>query len=78
MVTRPTTGAGYTWKEIDSTEAKELHADDIIDHLKFGRGKVIEKSGTASNPVIEVIFQTGEKKKIMTNYAKLRKLVKGE
>lgn len=67
---------GGIWKDLNPTEAGELQVGDIIDHDKFGKGKVIERSGKPHNPIIEVAFQIGDKKKLMTNYARLRKLVK--
>ncbi len=67
---------GGVWKDLTTTEAGDLQTGDIIDHDKFGKGKVINKIGNSHNPVIEVAFQVGDRKKLMTNYARLRKLVK--
>lgn len=69
---------GGIWKDLTTTEAGELQIGDIIGHDKFGKGKVIERSGKPENPIIEVAFQFGDKKKLMTNYAKLRRLVMKE
>lgn len=66
------------WKDVSSADANELQVGDIIDHNKFGKGRITGKSGTPSNPVIDVTFQFGDPKKLMTNYANLRKLEKKE
>ncbi len=69
---------GGIWKDLNPSEAGDLQIDDIIEHDKFGKGRVINVSGKPENPIIDVAFQFGDKKKLMTNYAKLRKLVKQE
>lgn len=69
-------GNGGIWKELSSTEKNKLVAGNIVEHLKFGKGKVIEKGGTISNPIITVLFEYGGEKKIMLNYVNsLKQLV---
>lgn len=65
------------WQDISTTEAGQLRIGDIIEHGKFGKGRVTKKEGTSDNPIISVEFQYGGPKKLMTNYAKLRKLSNG-
>jgi hypothetical protein len=69
---------GGIWQDLNVTEAGDLQIGDIIEHDKFGKGKVTDKEGKPENPIIDVRFQFGDKKKLMTNYAKLKKLVKQE
>ncbi len=63
------------WEDMSAEEAGKLKVGDIIDHSKFGKGKVTGTEGKPQNPIISVSFQYGESKKLMTNYAKLRKLI---
>jgi hypothetical protein len=69
---------GGIWKALSTTEAGDLQVGDIVEHDKFGKGRVFEKGGKPQNPIIDVAFQFNDTKKIMTNYARLRKLVKQE
>jgi hypothetical protein len=64
------------WKDISTTEANELKEGDVIEHAKFGKGLITAKEGSVHNPVVSVNFQFGEPKKLMLNYAKLRKFEK--
>jgi hypothetical protein len=64
------------WEDFVHNNSVALDFDDIVDHQKFGRGKVIGKEGTAINPIVSVRFQSGDVKKLMVNYAKVKRLVK--
>jgi hypothetical protein len=69
-------GNGGVWKDLNATERNKLIAGDIIEHLKFGKGKIIETSGKPSNPIITVLFEYGGEKKLMLNYVNpLKKLM---
>ena len=69
-------GNGGVWKELNSDEKNKLVTGDIVEHSKFGKGKIIEKGGTISNPIITVLFEYGGEKKLMSNYVNsLKKLV---
>lgn len=54
--------------------ADELEVNDVIEHQKFGKGRVTKMEGTAHNPIASVIFDSGKDIKIMLNYAKYRRL----
>lgn len=47
---------------------------DIINHAKFGNGKIINIEGKKENPIITVQFEE-KALKIMTNYAKFTKVI---
>jgi hypothetical protein len=66
------------WQDISIEEASQLKVGDFIEHSKFGKGKITDKEGGPHNPIIAVTFQYGEPKKLMTTYAKLRKLIKND
>jgi hypothetical protein len=66
------------WQDVSALEGIELKVGDIIEHAKFGKGKITATEGTPDNPIIAVTFQYGDQKKLMTNYAKIRKLTKKE
>lgn len=63
------------WQDISTAEASQLKVGDIIEHNKFGKGKITATEGKPHNPIVAVTFQYGDQKKLMTNYAKLRKLI---
>jgi hypothetical protein len=69
---------GHIWKEITTAEAGDLQIGDVINHSKFGKGRVIEQEGKPNNPIVSVLFQTAGVKKLMTNYIKVQKLFKQE
>ena len=49
-------------------------ANQTIEHIKFGRGKILQLDGNAQNPIAHILFDNfnGEVKKILLNYAKMR------
>ncbi|MES2650018.1 MAG: hypothetical protein V4717_24285 [Bacteroidota bacterium] len=61
----------YTVKD---RSGEEINVDDIIDHEKFGSGKIIKVEGASHNPIITVQF-ADKQLKIMTNYANFRKTI---
>lgn len=61
------------WIELNADEAGKLKIGDIIEHDKFGRGQVVMTEGASHNPIVTVNFSQGDSKKLMTNYAKLKK-----
>jgi hypothetical protein len=70
--------SGLVWRDLTSTETRNLEIGDFIEHQKFGRGRVISREGIAQNPVATIAFESGESKKLMLNYAKLKKLFNPE
>lgn len=69
---------GHFWKELDSQGLKELALDDIVEHSKFGLGRVTKLEGQAHNPIATLLFQHNGEKKVMLNYVRLKKLFKIE
>lgn len=51
-----------------------LQVGDKIDHNKFGICMVKALEGTNHNPVATIVLMSGEKKKIMLNYGRFKKL----
>jgi hypothetical protein len=64
------------FKEIALSNANELKVGDIVVHRKYGNGKILGIEGTKNNPIASVVFESGEDKKLMLNYAALKKLIK--
>jgi hypothetical protein len=70
---------GDFWKELSLSEIKNLTVGDIVEHLKFGRGRVTNRIEISGNPIATILFESNEEKKLMLNYVKnLKKLVKGD
>ena len=66
------------WNELNTEEARKLKIGDVVKHDKFGRGQVVLTEGAAHNPIITVNFAQGESKKLMTNYARLKRFDSNE
>ena len=64
------------FKEIVPSNANELKVGDIVVHRKFGNGKILGIEGAKNNPIASVVFESGEDKKLIVNYAMLKKLIK--
>jgi DNA helicase-2/ATP-dependent DNA helicase PcrA len=45
-----------------------------VRHPEFGRGKIMEKSGTGDSLKVVVLFDNGEWKKLLVKYASLEKI----
>jgi hypothetical protein len=70
---------GGIWKELTIEDHADLQTGDIIEHRKFGKGKVLQREGTVANPIVAVFFDYNGEKKLMLNYVKgLQKLIKSE
>jgi hypothetical protein len=64
------------WEDFVPNNSVALDFDDVVDHPKFGKGKIVGKEGNAHNPIVSVRFQSGDMKKLMVNYIKVKRLVK--
>ena len=65
--------------EIESNDNKDFtdtlwSIGDRIAHPDFGKGKIIDCVGSGEDLKIEVLFTSGEKKKLMVKYAPLQRL----
>lgn len=68
---------GSTWQQLTSEELVTVNAEDIIEHPKFGKGKILRKEGSSHNPIITVLFEFDGEKKLMLNYIKhIKKLIR--
>ncbi len=56
-----------------TTNAMFAPGDKVV-HKVFGEGTIISSREMAGDAMLEIIFNSGEKKKLMQNYAKLKKL----
>ena len=52
----------------------ELAVGNMVAHAQFGEGKIVKCSGSGEDLKIEVLFKTGEKKKLMAKYAQLESI----
>ncbi len=52
----------------------EWSVGDMISHSEFGEGRIIKCSGDGEDLKVEVLFKTGEKKKLMAKYAPLESI----
>lgn len=52
----------------------ELAVGDMIAHAQFGEGRILSCTGSGEDLKIEVLFKTGEKKKLMAKYASLESI----
>jgi hypothetical protein len=70
---------GSVWKDLTNAEKNNILVGDIVDHSKFGKGKVVDRSGLPQNPIATVWFEYAGEKKLMLNYVgSLKKLVPQE
>jgi DNA helicase-2/ATP-dependent DNA helicase PcrA len=51
--------------------ASEFRQGQTVTHEKFGAGKILNVSGLGSNTRVTVLFEGGERKKLVAKYAKL-------
>jgi len=51
-----------------------LQAGDRVRHLTFGEGEILSARPMGSDVLYEVIFDTVGTKKLMGNYARLKKI----
>jgi len=56
------------------TPAKSYVEGERIKHNIFGEGKIIKATAMGNDTMVEVAFDSGSNKKIMANFAKLKKL----
>ena len=61
---------------IDSTKANlfdnKLVVGNIVEHGKFGKGKVLNLEGTGNNRKAEIKFESGSAKKLLLQFARLK------
>ena len=53
---------------------QQFQVGDTVQHNVFGKGVILSKLDMANDTLLEIQFLTGGTKKIMANYAKLKKL----
>lgn len=54
------------------SEVEGLSAGSLVEHGKFGRGQVISLEGSGGNQKAEIRFDSGETKKLLLQFAKLK------
>jgi DNA helicase-2/ATP-dependent DNA helicase PcrA len=62
-------------KEIDAFEysnPEEIQAGMLVEHQRFGRGKVLQMEGNVPDIKATVFFQNAGKKQLLLKFAKLR------
>ena len=50
----------------------KLIVGNIVEHMKFGKGEVIQIEGAGNNKKAEIKFETGATKKLLLHFAKLK------
>ena len=58
----------------EKTPVKQYVEGERIRHNIFGEGKIIKATAMGNDTMVEVAFDSGSNKKIMANFAKLKKL----
>ena len=62
-------------REVDAfehSEPKDIQAGMLVEHQRFGRGKVLMVEGKAPDIQATVFFQNAGKKQLLLKFAKLR------
>lgn len=62
-----------SFSEAPKSEGISFRAGDIVVHRVFGRGMVVSASPMSGDTLLEVAFETKGTKKMMANFAKLKK-----
>ncbi|WZL89428.1 UvrD-helicase domain-containing protein [Salinimicrobium sp. 3283s] len=68
---RPATSPGNT---ASAGEVIKLMAGDEVEHMRFGKGKVLSIEGAGQDKKAEIDFETGGIKKLLLKFAKLKLL----
>jgi DNA helicase-2/ATP-dependent DNA helicase PcrA len=59
-------------KNVVLSDGSDLKTGSIVEHGKFGRGEVVTLDGTGGNQKAEIRFDSGETKKLLLQFAKLK------
>jgi DNA helicase-2/ATP-dependent DNA helicase PcrA len=59
-------------KNVVLADGSGLKTGSIVEHGKFGRGEVVTLDGTGGNQKAEIRFDSGETKKLLLQFAKLK------
>ncbi len=59
-------------KNVVLADGSDLKTGSIVEHGKFGRGEVVTLDGTGGNQKAEIRFDSGETKKLLLQFAKLK------
>ena len=74
-VSKPTGGNFKKVSEVKNAalaDSSDLKRGSVVEHGKFGRGEVITLDGTGGNQKAEIRFDSGETKKLLLQFAKLK------
>ncbi len=71
---RPATSPGNS---ASAGEVIKLMAGDEVEHMRFGKGKVLSIEGAGQDKKAEIDFETGGIKKLLLKFAKLKLLNQG-
>jgi DNA helicase-2/ATP-dependent DNA helicase PcrA len=59
-------------KNVVLSDGSDLKTGSIVEHGRFGRGEVVTLDGTGGNQKAEIRFDSGETKKLLLQFAKLK------
>ena len=63
-----------TYEPVEDSNEMPFNINDMIEHPDFGPGVIRDIFGSASNIKVTVNFDSGQTKKLLLKYAKLRKI----
>ncbi|MEM6542939.1 MAG: ATP-dependent DNA helicase, partial [Bacteroidota bacterium] len=58
----------------DSSESLKLQEGTVVNHSRFGKGKVLKLEGVGQDKKAEIQFERGDIKKLLLRFAKLEVL----
>ena len=64
----------YSSETLDEASFLAYNVGMRVQHPEFGRGKIMEKSGTGDSLKVVVLFDNGQWKKLLVKYASLERL----
>jgi DNA helicase-2/ATP-dependent DNA helicase PcrA len=62
---------GNSGKSRRSKDGSDYSVGDVVQHKIFGRGKIVDVSGSGENQKLSVVFTGNMKKKLLAKYANL-------
>ena len=66
--------AGSPASSTESAPSVKLEAGDMVEHMRFGKGKVLAMDGIGQDKKAEIDFENGGIKKLLLKFAKLKVL----
>ena len=71
---KPSSGESFPDYEMESQESEPWFVGQAVSHGKFGPGRITKTEGRGDDARVEVLFQDGNRRKLMLKYARLQSL----